>query len=589
MKLGSLLKALLSLFLAAFPLMAQFSNLATDDAGSRVWFSSSLRLRGTQQNLIPKIFVADALGNVQLVAQVTSSDPYSLLTHPEVSGDGSVLAYVAGYNCLLQIYGGYCHGEVDSREGVVSTAKGPLTLPGAFHLSRNGRYVVREGYVYSGPTGQFEIIDLTTQQKRDVLVENFQEITGVGRQVTSGGSVLGYADTLWFFQPDGSAQPVPSNFTIPSPGEFFSFSGSAAVDDSGAHIVYQATTTGCEIDLTGAGDSAQVTTLVQSDQPCTMETLSADGTKVLFVSPANFDGSNAAGLPECWLLDTTSKAIRSVGHDAAGIAEAVLSGNGNVVWAVTLAARLLRVDRGTGATQEIIPQTTAVDQNALSFPIVAAPGALAHLTGRGLAAQSATSTLPLATTVGGVQLLADGQPLPLLSVAPADIVFQVPWDMQGTHTLTLAATPSPFEEPLSRGLQIQPSAPEFWLTADGFPVIAHQDFHGLVTTSDPAHPDEILHFYLTGMGAVTPAVGTGQPAPLAPLSFMRDQVFVSWAGALPFNFPLGAKVLFAGLAPGLVGLEQVDVQVPHEAPSQLSVNIGNGLGAGTSATFPVAP
>src|ERR1035438_9063985 len=104
MKSGGLLRTLLSLFLAAFPLAAQFSNLATDDAGSRVWFSSSLRLRGTQQNLYPKIFVADALGNVQLVAQVTSSDPYSLLTHPEVSGDGSVLAYVAGYNCLLQIY-----------------------------------------------------------------------------------------------------------------------------------------------------------------------------------------------------------------------------------------------------------------------------------------------------------------------------------------------------------------------------------------------------------------------------------------------------------------------------------------------------
>jgi uncharacterized protein (TIGR03437 family) len=75
---------------------------------------------------------------------------------------------------------------------------------------------------------------------------------------------------------------------------------------------------------------------------------------------------------------------------------------------------------------------------------------------------------------------------------------------------------------------------------------------------------------------------------ITPLSFLRDQVFVSWAGALPFNFPLGAKVLFAGLAPGLVGLEQIDVQVPHEAPAQLGVSIQVGS-AGTSATFPVAP
>jgi uncharacterized protein (TIGR03437 family) len=84
-------------------------------------------------------------------------------------------------------------------------------------------------------------------------------------------------------------------------------------------------------------------------------------------------------------------------------------------------------------------------------------------------------------------------------------------------------------------------------------------------------------------------VGTGQAAPLAPLSYLAGQLNVTWAGALPYNFPLGAKVLFTGLAPGMVGLEQVDVQVPHEAPAQLSMNIGYGSGAGTSAAFPVAP
>jgi len=331
-----------------------------------------------------------------------------------------------------------------------------------------------------------------------------------------------------------------------------------------------------------------------------MQSLSADGSTVLFVSSDNFDGSNSAGLPECWVVDTASQKITAVGHDPAGIAEATMSGDGTIVWATTFAGRLIRTNRSTGAAQEIIPQTVAVDQNPLSLVpfLYAAAGALVHLTGRGLAAQSATSSVPLVTTLSGVQLLADGQPLPLFSVSPADIVFQVPWEMQGTHTLTLAATQSPFEEVLSRNLQVQPTQPTFWYTANGLPAIAHQDFHGLVSPSDPAHPDEFLHLFLTGMGPVTPQVGTGEAAPTSPLSTVVGPVYVSWEGDfLPFNFPITAEVIFAGLAPGTVGVEQVDVQVPHEVPAQLTVSVQSGSYASstatgttyTIATFPVAP
>jgi uncharacterized protein (TIGR03437 family) len=317
-----------------------------------------------------------------------------------------------------------------------------------------------------------------------------------------------------------------------------------------------------------------------------MQSLSADGSTVLIISSDNFDGSNSAGLPECWVVDTASQKITAVGHDPAGIAEATMSGDGTIVWATTFAGRLIRTNRSTGATQEIIPQTVAVDQDPV-FPLRAAAGALVHLTGRGLAAQSATSSAPLATTLSGVQLLADGQPLPLLSLSPAEIVFQVPWEMQGTHALTRAATQSPFEEVLSRNLQVQPTQPSFWYTANGFPAIAHQDFHGLVSSSDPAHPDEILHLFLTGMGPVTPQVGTGEAAPTSSLSTVVGPVYVSWGGDLPSNFPNPANVLFAGLAPGTVGLEQVDVQVPHEAPAQLGISVQTSS-ANAAATVPVA-
>jgi uncharacterized protein (TIGR03437 family) len=320
-----------------------------------------------------------------------------------------------------------------------------------------------------------------------------------------------------------------------------------------------------------------------------MQSLSADGSTALFISSDNFDGSNSAGLPQCWVVDTVSKKVTAVGSDPAGVAEATMSGDGTIAWATTLSGRLIRMNQSTGATQEIIPQTIVIDQDPQSFPLRAAAGALVHLTGRGLATVSATSSVPLETTLGGVQLLADGQPLPLLSVSPPDVIFQVPWDVQGAHTLTLAATPSPFEELLSRNLQVQAVEPSFWYTADGFPAIVHQDFHGLVSPSDPAHPDEILHLYLTGMGSVTPRVGTGEAAPTSPLSGVVAPVYVSWAGELPINFPTSARVLFAGLAPGTVGLNQVDVQVPHEVPGQLSISVQVAGSGNALATFPVVP
>jgi len=70
---------------------------------------------------------------------------------------------------------------------------------------------------------------------------------------------------------------------------------------------------------------------------------------------------------------------------------------------------------------------------------------------------------------------------------------------------------------------------------------------------------------------------------------MSGPVHVFWAGDLPINFPVSAKVLFADLAPGLVGLEQINVQVPHEAPAQLGVSVQGSSGGNAAAEFPVAP
>src|SRR5262249_27080425 len=99
----------------------------------------------------------------------------------------------------------------------------------------------------------------------------------------------------------------------------------------------------------------------------------------------------------------------------------------------------------------------------------------------------------------------------------------------------------------------------------------HASTQGFVTSNDPARPGEILEVYANGLGATTPAVGTGQAASTPP-SIANVQPVAMIRG-------VSAPVPFAGLAPGLVRLYQVNVEVPSRAldgDDQL-ILISNGI------------
>jgi uncharacterized protein (TIGR03437 family) len=105
-------------------------------------------------------------------------------------------------------------------------------------------------------------------------------------------------------------------------------------------------------------------------------------------------------------------------------------------------------------------------------------------------------------------------------------------------------------------------APGILTLSDGSAGIQHASDYSLVTPNHPAAKGETIIVYLTGLGQVNPPVQTGVPASGPASTFVSPQV----------NIP--GKVLYSGVTPGFVGLDQINFQVASDVPSgSLDLNI----------------
>ncbi|MBL8296682.1 MAG: PQQ-dependent sugar dehydrogenase [Bryobacterales bacterium] len=194
--------------------------------------------------------------------------------------------------------------------------------------------------------------------------------------------------------------------------------------------------------------------------------------------------------------------------------------------------------------------------NAASFAAGLVAGSLGTAFGSGLRDEvgvTAAQGVPLPVVLGGVRLSINGRDVPLYAVARGNgteqVNFQMPWDLTGASARVVVSRDGVASQALDVPvLAAQPGV----FTADGTAVVVRNRDYSLATGVRSGEP---VFFYATGLGEVENTPATGAASAVAPLARVRQTVAVTIDG-------VPCEVLFAGLAPGLIGVYQVNIVVP---------------------------
>jgi uncharacterized protein (TIGR03437 family) len=245
--------------------------------------------------------------------------------------------------------------------------------------------------------------------------------------------------------------------------------------------------------------------------------------------------------------------------------------------------------------------------NAASYaPITAsvAPGELVTLVGTGLATseQVTQGGQPFPLTLGGVQVLVNNTPAPIYYISPTQISAILPYEISTATFVSIQVSNNNSKSAAVTLFQTDAMPGVFSTTSNGlgYAIANHAATGQPVTQANPAVAGEYLAVVLTGLGTVTPSITDGAVGPSSPPSTSdvntQGNLAVYFDDFNSGNFPQ-ANVVFAGLAPTLAGLYQMNVQVPAmvgpgnvylevvtDAADVLQIQVPVGGSAATAAT-----
>jgi len=190
--------------------------------------------------------------------------------------------------------------------------------------------------------------------------------------------------------------------------------------------------------------------------------------------------------------------------------------------------------------------------NGASFKASYAPGMIVSVFGSQLAAVTGSAqTVPLPAKLGGVSVAINGVTAPLYYVSPTQLNVQIPYETPVNSNVQLTVTNN--GQTASTTLRLAAAAPGIFVDSNGAPV-----------PNTSATRGSIVSLYITGDGAVTPALATGaSPSASTALSNLpkpTQSTTVTIGG-------VSATIDFIGIPPGLAGVTQINYLVPANAPT----------------------
>jgi uncharacterized protein (TIGR03437 family) len=306
----------------------------------------------------------------------------------------------------------------------------------------------------------------------------------------------------------------------------------------------------------GAGDSIWARRTKQTDglfdsSPLITYNLNADGSGVWASAPGHVNVD----------VDTTTFASSGV--------DIFNSTSYEIYFGVLLAPQ-----SGTGVFLNPQGVLNAASSAPPGYPI--SPGAVVTLYGTGFPTTAATAaTLPFGPMLGGVQVSVNGTPAPIYYVSSTQISAIVPFEVTGS-TATLIVTVNGVKSNSVTVPMAATSPGIFSSPANGIGNAAalHGDY-SLISATNPATQGEIISMYLTGLGATKPSVGDGAAAPgKAPFALITGALAIYVGGVqVPAN-----QIYFAGLAPTLAGLYQVNFMIPNVPAGNVGVAVQTNEG-----------